>query len=112
MARLLRVSRPSLREALKTLAALGLLEIRRGQGTYVTSGDVDRALDRATSSWFEGHGMGRHLKEMRQLLEPPEAAWAAERATPEERRSLTDVVAWMRAVRPDDPHLALIREKL
>lgn len=112
MARLLRVSRPSLREALKTLAALGLLEIRRGQGTYVTSGDVDRALDRATSSWFEGHGTGRHLMEMRQLLEPPEAAWAAERATPEERRSLTDVVAWMRAVRPDDPHLALIREKL
>lgn len=64
LALLLRVSRPSLREALKTLAALGLLEIRHGQGTYVTSGDVDRALDRTTSSWFEGHGTGRHLMEM------------------------------------------------
>ncbi len=105
LAGLLRVSRPSLREALKTLAAVGLLEIRHGQGTFVKSGDVDRALDRATSAWFEGHGTGRHLMEIRQVLEPPAAAWAAERATPEERLALADVVSRMQMVRPDDPAL-------
>jgi GntR family transcriptional repressor for pyruvate dehydrogenase complex len=112
LARLLGVSRPSLREALKTLAAVGLLEIRHGQGTFVTSGNVDRALDRASSSWFEGHGTGRHLMEMRQLLEPPAASWAAERATPEERAALTEVVSRMQAVRPDDPHLVEMLERL
>lgn len=112
LARSLRVSRPSLREALKTLAAVGLLEIRHGQGTYVRSGDVDRALDRATSAWFGGHGTGRHLLEMRQLLEPPAAAWAAERATAEERRALAEVVTRMKAVRPDDSDLVETLERL
>lgn len=112
LARLLRVSRPSLREALKTLAAVGLVEIRHGQGTYVKSGDVDRALDRATSAWFRGHGTGRHLMEIRQLLEPSAAAWAADRATPEERRALAEVVSRMQAVQPDDPTLVETLERL
>jgi GntR family transcriptional repressor for pyruvate dehydrogenase complex len=112
LARLLRVSRPSLREALKTLAAVGLLEIRHGQGTFVTDGNVARALDRATSAWFEGSGTGRYLLEMRQLLEPPAAAWAAERATPEERAALAEIVSRMRAVRPDDPDLVETLQRL
>ena len=112
LARLLRVSRPSLREALKTLAAVGLLEIRHGQGTFVKSADVERALDRATSAWFEGHGTGRHLMEMRQLLEPSAAAWAAERATQEEREALADVVSRMKALRPDHPDLIETLERL
>lgn len=112
LARLLRVSRPSLREALKTLAAVGLLEIRHGQGTFVKNVDVNRALDRATSAWFTDEGTGRYLMEMRQLLEPPAAAWAAERATPEERAALTEVVSRMRAVRPDDPDLVETLERL
>ncbi len=112
LAGLLRVSRPSLREALKTLAAVGLLEIRHGQGTFVKSGDVDRALDRATSAWFQGHGTGRYLLEMRQLLEPPAAAWASERAAPEERKALAEVVSRMKAVRPDDPDLVETLQRL
>lgn len=112
LTRLLRVSRPSLREALKTLAALGLLEIRHGQGSYVKNGDVDRAMDRATSAWFTGEGTGRYLLEMRQLLEPAAAAWAAQRATPEERAALTAVVARMQAVRPQDPDLVETLQRL
>ncbi len=112
LARLLRVSRPSLREALKTLAAVGLVEIRHGRGTYVKSEDVDRALNRATSAWFSGRGTGRHLIEIRQLLEPSAAAWAAERATPGERRALAEVVSRMQAVQPDDPTLVETLERL
>ncbi len=112
LAPLLGVSRPSLREALKTLAAVGLVEIRHGQGTFIKSADVDRALDRAISGWFQGHGIGRHLTEMRQLLEPAAAAWAAERAIPAERQALLDVVSRMRAVRTDDQDLVETLQRL
>lgn len=112
LARLLGVSRPSLREALKTLAAVGLVEIRHGQGTFIRSTDVDRALDRAASAWFQGRGIGRHLMEMRQLLEPAAAAWAAERATFTERQALLDLVSRMQAIRSDDQDLVETLQRL
>ncbi len=39
LAKMLNVSRPSLREALRALILLGILENRQGDGTYVTSSD-------------------------------------------------------------------------
>ena len=43
LAELLSVSRVTLREAIRILCTRGLVEIRRGRGTYVTSAGIDSA---------------------------------------------------------------------
>ena len=62
LARLLGVSRPALREATSRLAALGILETRRGSGTYLAPLDL------------------RDITAVRLRLEPFAARLAAERA--------------------------------
>ena len=46
LARQLEVSRPSVREALSALQALGIVESRKGQGTFVRSVGLESAIRR------------------------------------------------------------------
>jgi GntR family transcriptional repressor for pyruvate dehydrogenase complex len=75
------VSRPSLREAIQTLALKGLLSTRHGGGTFVT----DRLVAQFHDPWQQmlaGNPMlHRDLLEFRQMLESQAAALAADRAT-------------------------------
>jgi len=75
------VSRPSLREAIRTLVSKGLLSTRHGGGTYVT----DRMEAPFVDPWQEmlnGHpGLQGDLLEFRHMLEGQAAWFAAERAT-------------------------------
>ena len=76
------VSRATLRQAIQSLAAQGLLEVRRGRGTFVSAraGDTDlgfSALERV-------RGQLRDLFELRSIFEPQAAALACRRASPEE----------------------------
>jgi GntR family transcriptional repressor for pyruvate dehydrogenase complex len=92
LARAFNVSRPSLREAMRRLAAVGLVEIRWGQGVYVRAADLDLVLGHLTPLMLEQGGIAE-LYDIRRLLEVAGAGWAAERATAEERaalRALTD----------------------
>ena len=96
------VSRPSLRECIRALIALNILESRHGEGTFVTSLDpellaepIDFVLginDAAVGSLFEA----------RQVLEGGVAALAAQRATDLELAELGDLVSASRAIM-DEP---------
>ena len=77
------MSRNPMREAVKILAAARVLDVRQGDGTYVTS--------LSPNLLFEGLGVGvemlqgRHLLdvlEVRRMLEPPATAAAATCMTP------------------------------
>lgn len=89
MARLLGVSRPALREAVKTLEARGRLVVRHGQGVFVGSGERDMVRDRL--AYLEVSLT--ELYAMREVLEEPAAAWAASSATPEEVEALAATLA-------------------
>jgi GntR family transcriptional repressor for pyruvate dehydrogenase complex len=92
LAHMLNVSRASLREALRRLAAMGLVDIRWGQGVFVRSADLNFVLEHMAPFMLR-HGNITDLYEMRRLLEVQASGWAAERATSDERaelRSLTD----------------------
>lgn len=97
MARLLGVSRPALREAVKVLAARGRLVVRHGQGVFVGSGDLDplRAALRGLEVDLA------ELYAMREVLEVPAARWAATRATPEEIDELAQALAVEEEARTD-----------
>ena len=78
------VSRTALREAIKVLAGKGLIESRPKTGTRVRPRESWNFMDADILTWaFEG-GTSEHyideLFEMRRVIEPAAAAFAAERA--------------------------------
>ena len=77
------VSRATLREAIRTLTAQGVLEARRGKGTFVSAA-VEEMGDFGFSSLERGRGQLRDLFELRSIFEPRAAALACQRATEEE----------------------------
>ena len=76
----LRVSRATLREAVRTLAARGVLEVRRGKGTFV-SGQVEEIGDFGFSGLDQVKGRLRDLFELRRVFEPQVARLACRRAS-------------------------------
>lgn len=78
------VSRTSLREAIKILAANGILTIKRGSGTFV-SAVPDSQGDPFGMKYLEDKKkLVKHWFEFRLILEPPNARLAAMYATPSE----------------------------
>lgn len=86
------VSVGSLREAIRMLAAEGLLETRAGSGTYVSR-------EAGVPRWVVRHPLDRkqveELIEAREVLEPQLAALAARRASAEQVRRLRDAIQRM-----------------
>ena len=83
------VSRATLREAIRELATQGVLEVRRGRGTFVSQ-QVEEINDFGFSSLDQVKGQLRDLFELRAVFEPEMAALACRRATNEE---LADILA-------------------
>jgi DNA-binding FadR family transcriptional regulator len=96
------VSRPTVREAIRSLQAMNILESRHGAGTFVASLSVDELLRPLQFALSLAAGGLEHLFEVRLLLEPGAAALAAERATPEQVAGLRDCVARAAAEAIDD----------
>jgi DNA-binding FadR family transcriptional regulator len=86
------VSRTVLREAVKILAAKGLLESRQKRGTTVRPPSDWNVLDRDVLSWqAECSRDDRHLlqlMEVRQIVEPAAARLAAQRATADDVQAI------------------------
>ncbi|MBW7572201.1 FadR/GntR family transcriptional regulator [Caproiciproducens faecalis] len=79
----LKVSRTTLREAIRILVTHNILEIRRGKGTYVKDNHaLDGGIDLNTLSAFPMDV--KDLYEMRLIFEPQSAYFAAKRATDKE----------------------------
>jgi len=91
------VGRSSLREALTSLAFIGLIRVRAGGGSYV----AEQPSAYFTSSWLNS-GMLTSAKafgdfvEARMILESELAALCAERMTPEEFDGMEQLVAQMK----------------
>jgi GntR family transcriptional regulator, transcriptional repressor for pyruvate dehydrogenase complex len=78
------VSRTSVREALRALESLGLVEIRPGEGTFIREVSIDALVEPLALLMASQREATGELFEARRLLEPSLAALAASRATPEE----------------------------
>jgi GntR family transcriptional repressor for pyruvate dehydrogenase complex len=87
------VSRTSVREALRALETLGLLEIRAGEGTFVRATSVDALVEPLALAMASQREAIAELFEARRILEPAIAALAAERATPDDVREMDRILA-------------------
>lgn len=79
-----RVSRTSVREALRALQSTGLIEIRAGEGTFVREVSVEALVEPLALVILAQREGIAELYEARRLLEPPLAGLAARRASEDE----------------------------
>lgn len=110
LAATMRLSRLSLREAVRALTMAGVLEVRRGAGTFVTDLRPDTILRRLGDflELSQDSHMGE-LFECRRVLEAEASALAAVRITDEELDELDARIAAMATL--TDPE-ELVREDL
>ena len=96
LAALWAVSRSTIREAIQTLAARGLLVSRHGSGVFVT----DRLHSRLASPWSQllaARPVRRaEIFEFRRVFECAMARFAAERASPDEQEQIERIIERMR----------------
>jgi DNA-binding FadR family transcriptional regulator len=106
------VSRIVVREVIKTLAAKGMVEVRRKTGTIVLEPSNWSLFDpeviawRARTATLDG-SMAQELMELRRIVEPAACRFAAERITDEERVTLRQALdAMQRAIDGDGDYVA------
>ena len=95
------ISRTAVREAIKVLAAKGLIETRQKLGMRVRPEAAWNLLDPDVLAWQAASGpspeLTAHLVELRRMIEPAAARLAAARRSPSQLTSLESAVAEMRA---------------
>lgn len=93
------VSRTSVREAMRVLAAKGLVDIRQKVGTRVRQPELWNVFDSDLLRWHNEAGRGevvmRDLVELRQILEPAAARLAAGRAHMDDLQRIDDALGKM-----------------
>src|SRR3954469_7417730 len=95
------LSRNSLREAVRALALINILDVRQGDGTYVTSLDPNLLLDALTFVVdFHRDDSVLDFLRVRRILEPAAAAMAAQRVTTDEVAAMQAVLAGTHADAP------------
>ncbi|MBC9782910.1 FadR family transcriptional regulator [Heliobacterium chlorum] len=79
LAEMFKVSRTAVREASSALQVLGILEVRRGEGTFVSKPRDFGKAEALARILAADHGTERDLQEMRIIVEVAAAALAAKR---------------------------------
>jgi DNA-binding FadR family transcriptional regulator len=90
------VSRGSIRDALRTLETIGLLETRHGQGTFPHELSVDRLVAPLASVMAYRSDLQDELLDVRRMFEPAVARAAALRATEEDLADLQRILETQR----------------
>lgn len=92
LAETFRVSRTSVREALRALESQGLIVSRTGTGNFVADLPVESLVGPLARLLIDEKKTLADVFEMRKLIEPHIAALAAERATPRDIAQLNKIV--------------------
>ena len=90
------VSRGSIRDALRTLETIGLLETRHGQGTFPHELSVERLVAPLASVMAYRSDLQAELLDVRRMFEPAVARAAALRATDEDLADLDRILETQR----------------
>ena len=92
------VSRGSLREAVRALSQINVLDVRRGDGTYVASLAPSELLSGLSFAidLLQTHGVDEVL-EVRRMMFPAATALAAQRVTPDQLTAMHAVIDQLEA---------------
>jgi len=111
LAKQLGVSRPTLRAGISSLAAVGVLQPRRGAGTFVVEAEGSPALDSSPLRLMASlqRFTPAEMFEARRSLEMAIAGLAAERATGDQMASMSEEITGMFASL-DEPEQFLVHD--
>lgn len=85
------VGRSTIREAVKSLVSKGVLEVRRGSGTYVVSTSSIEEDPLGLGRFQDRYKLALELFEVRLMLEPEIASLACQNAREEEKAQLKEL---------------------
>jgi GntR family transcriptional repressor for pyruvate dehydrogenase complex len=92
LAESLGVSRSSIRDAIRSLELMGMVEPRQGAGTIVRQISSDSLVNPLANARKRKEELVGELLDFRKMLEPPLAARAATHASPEEVAEMEDIL--------------------
>ncbi|MCL6613679.1 MAG: FadR family transcriptional regulator, partial [Firmicutes bacterium] len=92
LAQKLGVGRTSVREALKMLEAIGVVEARRGQGTFVSTGLSPNTIDPLIFALILQGSTGPDLVELRTMFEVGYTEIAIQKATEEDLKEMEKAI--------------------
>lgn len=92
LAEMLEVSRSSIRDAIRGLELMGLVEPRQGAGTIVREVSADTLVNPFANALKHKHAMVGELLDFRKMLEPALAARAATHASSDEIAEMEEIL--------------------
>lgn len=92
LAEMLRVSRGSIRDAIRSLELMGLVEARQGTGTIVREISAESVVNPFSSALKRRKESVAELLDFRKMLEPSLSARAALHASPEEILEMEEIL--------------------
>ena len=93
------VSRAAVREAIKSLAEKGLLDVQVGKGSYVAALSTDHVVESVSLLLRDARNTPEHLQQAREILEVPIAQLAAQNRTAENLSRLEELLQLMESQR-------------
>ena len=87
-----KVSRTTVREAIRTLESMKLLQCRQGNGTYVLASSEEALIQPLAAALFNANDNIRDIFYIRKIIEPHVASLAAENATPQEVEEMEKIL--------------------
>ena len=87
----LKVSRASIREALRALEVIGLIECRQGEGNYIKSNFQDNLFEPLSIMFMLEESNPEEIWELRKIMEVEAAGLAAKRITSEQLEELKEL---------------------
>lgn len=100
------VSRLAMREGLKVLAAMGLVQARQGEGTFICAPTTERLLDPLVATLLQAAEF-HQLNEARTAVEVEMAGMAARRSSALQRERMAEALAMMQQnIDAGEPHLS------
>ena len=92
LAEMLQVSRSSIRDAIRSLELMGLVEPRQGAGTIVRELSAESRVNPFANALKRRQELVSELLDFRKMLEPPLAARAATHASPDEISEMEEIL--------------------
>lgn len=103
LAEMFNVSRASIREAFSAMEIIGIIEVRPGEGSFITELNIAPFLNTIAPLFVKNASMEEDLLEFRKMIELEAVKMAAEKAVDDESELLKQTVDMMReAIEKDD----------
>lgn len=106
----LQVSRTSVREALRALQIIGLVECRQGGGNFIRERFEDNLIEPLSLMFTLQNSRNAEILELRRVLEVETASLAAKNISEDELKALGDIISKMKSQPDENDNVVLDKE--